>query len=101
VGRWAWSKVGEVHTSTGGCTGEVRTYHYRLYPPTDSRFERCVGLGWCSICREYCGNVVFVGRDVELHDVLAGLPHAERERTGRSEVRLLDWLDRLARRDEY
>lgn len=100
-GRWAWSKVGTVHTAGDGesasCTGEVYSYAYRCYPPSDSSYERCIGLAWCSTCREYTGGVVHVARDESLPDALVDLPTAEREQLARSEVRLLDYLDRLVR----
>lgn len=99
--RWGWRKVGTVHGGGGGCTGEVRVYRYRLYPPGDVRYERCVGLTWCSTCREYRGDQASVAGNVELHDVRERLAPAERERIGESEVRLLDFLDRLARRGQY
>jgi hypothetical protein len=76
----------------------VYSYRYRVYPPSDSLFERCVGLAWCATCREYSGAMVSVPRGEHLVDLLAGLPELERERLARSEVKLLDYLDRLARR---
>jgi hypothetical protein len=42
--------------------------------------------------------MVSVPRGEHLVDLLAGLPELERERLARSEVKLLDYLDRLARR---
>jgi len=79
------------------CTDEIRSYRYRYYEPSDSSYERCVGLAWCSTCREYSGAMVYVPRGEQLMDVLADLPVPERERLARSEVKLLDHLDRLAR----
>jgi hypothetical protein len=98
--RWTWSKVDTVHQPST-CTGEVRSYRYRYYQPPDSLFERCVGLAWCSVCREYSGAMVYVPRDEHLTDVLMDLPTPERERLARSEVKLLDHLDRLARRGSW
>ncbi|PYC72984.1 hypothetical protein C7C45_07745 [Micromonospora arborensis] len=99
--RWAWSKVSTIHGVRGGdavgCAGEISSYRYRLYAPSDKFYERCVGLAWCSNCREYSGAMVFVPRNERLRDLLADLPTAERERLARSEVKLLDYLDRLAR----
>jgi hypothetical protein len=45
--------------------------------------------------------MVYVPRDEHLIDVLADLPVPERERLARSEVRLLDYVDRLARRGAW
>lgn len=73
-------------------------YRYRVYPPSDGSFERCIGLAWCSTCREYSGAMVSVPRGEHLPDLLAGLPESERERLARSEVKLLNYLDRLVRR---
>ncbi|MFI6263201.1 hypothetical protein [Micromonospora sp. NPDC051006] len=42
--------------------------------------------------------MVFVPRNERLSDLLADLPTPERERLARSEVKLLDHLDRLVRR---
>jgi hypothetical protein len=61
-------------------------------------YERCIGLSWCSVCRCYAGTMVFIPRDRVLWDALAESPHHERERLSRSEVKLLDYLDRLVRR---
>ncbi|MEV6525359.1 hypothetical protein AB0M43_25730 [Longispora sp. NPDC051575] len=99
---WVWSKVGAVHGARGGdavaCAGGIHSHRYRLHPPADSSYERCVGLTWCSNCREYAGAMVFVPRDEHLPDLLAELPAAERERLARSELTMLDHLDRLVRR---
>jgi len=73
----------------------------RYYEPSDSSYERCVGLAWCSACSEYSGAMVYVPRGEQLTDVLADLPGPERERLARSEVKLLDYLDRLARRGAW
>jgi len=103
--RWTWSKVSAVHAPDGrgsvACDGPVYAYTYRLYPPSDPSFERCVSLRWCSTCREFSGAMVFVPRGEELPDALAGLPGPERERLERSEVKLLDHLDRLVRRGAW
>lgn len=100
--RWAWSKVSTVHGVRGGdavaCAGEILSYRYRFYAPSDRFYERCVGLTWCSTCREYSGAMVIVPRNEDLWDPLADLPTPERERLVRSEVKLLDNLDRLVRR---
>jgi hypothetical protein len=80
------------------CDGAIYSYQYRFYPPSDSSYERCIGLTWCSVCREYSGAMVFVPRSELLPDLLADLPAPERERLERSEVKLLDYLDRLVRR---
>jgi hypothetical protein len=80
------------------CDGDTYAYSYRLYAPSDSSYERCVGLAWCSMCREYSGAMVYVPPSENLPDLLADLPTPERERLPRSEVKLLDYLDRLVRR---
>lgn len=79
----------------------VRVYRYRHYPVGDSRYERCVELAWCTVCREYQGGMSYVAGNVELPDVRERVPPAERKRIGGGEVRLLELLDRLARRGEY
>jgi len=79
-------------------TGEIFSYSYRYYEPQSSMYERCVGLSWCSSCRSYTGAMVYVPRERVLWDALADLPDDERERLSRSEVKLLDYLDRLVRR---
>lgn len=68
------------------------------YAPSDRFYERCVGLVWCSTCREYSSPMVFVPRNEHLRDLLADLPMPGRERLARSEVKLLDYLERLVRR---
>ncbi|MER7892609.1 hypothetical protein ABTX15_22595 [Micromonospora sp. NPDC094482] len=102
---WAWSKVSTIHsvgdTDAAVCAGEIYSYRYRLYPHSESSYERCVGLTWCSNCREYCGAMVFVPRNEPLPDLLADLPVRDRERLARSEVKLLDHLDRLVRRGSW
>lgn len=80
------------------CDGEVRSYRFRRYAPSDSSYERCIGLAWCSTCREYSGAMVYVPRDEHLTDALADLPVVDRKRLARSELKLLDYLDHLARR---
>jgi hypothetical protein len=103
--RWAWSKVSTIHGVRDedgvACIGEIYSYSYRCYTPSDSSYERCVGLAWCSSCREYSGSMVFVPRHERLLDLLADLPTDERERLVRSEVRLLDYLDRIVRRGSW
>jgi hypothetical protein len=103
--RWAWSKVNTIHGVRDGgaaaCVGAIYSYRYRCHAPSDSSYERCVGLAWCSSCREYSGSMVFVPRQERLPDLLADLPTAERGRLIRSEVRLLDYLDRLVRRGSW
>lgn len=83
------------------CTGEIFSYGYRYYQPESSLYERCVGLSWCSVCRSYVGTMVYIPRDRALWDALADLPDHERERLSRSEVKLLDYLDRLVRRGQW
>ncbi|MEV7227203.1 hypothetical protein AB0M79_09290 [Polymorphospora sp. NPDC051019] len=103
---WTWSKVDTIHrgddtTDAVACDGQIHSYRYRFYAPSDSLHERCVGLAWCSMCRECSGAMVFVPRGETLPDPLADLPAPERERLTRSEVRLLDHLDRLVRRGTW
>jgi hypothetical protein len=71
---------------------------YLYYPPDSPSYERCIGLAWCSTRRTSTGNMVFVPRDEVLVDALAGLASHERDTLARSEVRLLDHLDRLVRK---
>ena len=59
-------------------------------------FERCIGFAWCSGCRIYSGNMVYVHRKGVLVDALASLPSEQRERLLRSEPKLIDFLDRRA-----
>ncbi|GIF22433.1 hypothetical protein Ate02nite_51630 [Paractinoplanes tereljensis] len=109
VGRraagWTWTKVSVVHGAQVEdrvpCNGDLRSYRYRIYASTDRAYTRCIGLTWCSACREYSGTMVYVARGVNLMNRLAGLPALEREKLLRSEVKLLDYLDRLARRGSW
>jgi hypothetical protein len=59
-------------------------------------FERCIGYAWCSGCRIYSGNMVYVHRKRVLLDALASLSSEQRERLLRSETKLIDFLDRQA-----
>lgn len=81
---WEWTKVGVLHGGLSrrevACDGEIRSYRYRFYSSTHRFFERCIGLAWCSRCREYSGAMVHVSRAEQLTDLLDGLPVAERER---------------------
>lgn len=103
--RWAWSKVSAIHEVRDGgalaCAGEIYYHRYRIYAPSDRSYERCVGLAWCSSCREYSGSLVFVPRHERLPDLLADLPTNEREWLVRTEVKLLDYLDRRVRRRSW
>jgi hypothetical protein len=80
-----------------------RIYHfnYRLYPPGDPGYDRCVGMSWCSICREVSEYVGSVDPGKELWDPLAELPAHERERLGTHSGRIRDYLDRLVRRGAW
>ncbi|GAA2619506.1 hypothetical protein [Paractinoplanes durhamensis] len=102
---WEWWRVSRIHHGERGrpttCTGEIYSYRSRYYAPSDSSYERCIGIYWCSICRECSANMVFVARDEQLPDPLADLPTPERERLARSELKLLDYLDRLVRRGTW
>jgi hypothetical protein len=105
--RWRWSKVSMIHRSVPGapqtspCTGEILSYSYRYYEPESGSYERCVALSWCSVCHSYTGAMVYIRRDRTLWDALAELPDHERERLSNSEVKLLDYLDRLLRRGRW
>ncbi|WP_433832959.1 hypothetical protein ACQP2E_17515 [Actinoplanes sp. CA-015351] len=93
--QWRWHKVSTIHwTTENGCEGEIRSHVYRHYPPGDRNFERCIQLAWCADCREYSGQMVHVPARRELPDPLTGLPEWERAELLRSEVRLIEWLDR-------
>lgn len=104
---WQWTKVSVIHPpgadSPAGkqCTGDIHSYVYRHYRPESASYHRCIGLSWCTGCRAYTGTMVHVPRDRALVDALAGLPPHDRERLHRSEVRLLDYLDRLVRRGTW
>jgi hypothetical protein len=104
--EWKWTKVSAIHApDTGGqgqhCVGGTYSYLYRYYPAESSSYERCIGLSWCSECRAYTGAMVHVSRQRALVDALAGASPQERDRVYRSEVRLLDYLDRLVRRGKW
>ncbi|OIJ87864.1 hypothetical protein BIV25_37605 [Streptomyces sp. MUSC 14] len=75
------------------CREPVRSYQYRFHPPESSSFERCTGSAWCSGCRIYSGNMVYVPRKRVLVDALASLPADDRERLLRNEAVLIDHLD--------
>ncbi|MFJ8691966.1 hypothetical protein [Streptomyces roseolilacinus] len=99
--RQRWLKVGSWETTSDGdrrvcasCGTPVRSYQYRFHPPESPMFERCVGLAWCSGCRIYSGSMVHVPRKQVLVDALASLPRDQRERMERSEIGLIDHLDR-------
>lgn len=46
--RWAWSKVSTTHGARDGgavlCAGEIYSYKYRLYAPSDSSALRRLGV---------------------------------------------------------
>lgn len=100
--RWEWRGVSAVHrTDDGGtssCTGRVYHYAYRIHGQEGSSYERCIGISWCSTCREHTAGLIFVPRDRDLWDALADLPPDRRETLYRSSKRLRDHLDRIARR---
>jgi hypothetical protein len=72
----------------------VRSYQYRFHPPESAGFERCIGFAWCSGCRIYSGNMVYVPRKRVLVDALASLPADDRDQLLRKEAALVDYLDR-------
>jgi hypothetical protein len=78
------------------CGSVVRGYRYRFHPVESDFYERCLGFAWCSGCRIYTGNMVYVPRDEVLVDALAHLPAEQREQLRRSERKLIDYLDRCA-----
>src|SRR5262249_27081949 len=95
--------VGDSSTRTWRCTDVLVyrrdfSYCYRYHEPASTMYERCVGLSWCWVCRCYNGAMVYIPRGRPLWDALAEVPDRERERLSRSEVKLLDHLDRLVRR---
>ncbi|WP_420078335.1 hypothetical protein ACN6AT_02990 [Streptomyces sp. JL4002] len=79
------------------CGTATRTYQYRVYPPGSPHHARCIGLAWCSDCRVYSGTMVHVPPERVLDDALAALPQDRRERTLRSETRLIQYLDKAYR----
>lgn len=97
---WKWHWVPRIHSLAGEtpCDGPTHGYYYRYYPPSSDSYERCVGLCWCSTCREYTGNMVYVPRTRQLDDPLAAMNVDERNDLRHSERRLVDFLDRLIRR---
>ncbi|QUQ71355.1 hypothetical protein [Kutzneria sp. CA-103260] len=97
--RYRWRKVNTVHDQATECAGEVRHHTYRFYMPDSPRYERCVGLGWCSRCRRWQATMVHVPRAVDLPDPLAGLDPDQRDRLRRSEYALVRHLDRVDRRN--
>lgn len=103
AGRWGWKSASIApHRRPDGtlssCTGRIYHYRYRLYSAEDPRYERCLAMSWCSICREVAENVVFVARDAVLWDALADLPGRERDALGPSSRKIREHLDRLVRR---
>jgi hypothetical protein len=103
--RWRWHSVAVIHRGdtarSATCTGEIYSYRYRIYAPTHPAYERCIGLAWCSICREYSSAIVHGDRNETLWDALADLPTQERERRAHSSLKVLDHLDRLVRRGQW
>jgi hypothetical protein len=83
----------------GGRTSAPFTGHARGTAGCDGKIY--FGLAWCSTCCAYAGAMVFVPRREHLLDLLADLPASERERLMRSDVKLLDYLDRLVRRGKW
>ncbi|MFC3893342.1 hypothetical protein ACFOWZ_17855 [Lentzea rhizosphaerae] len=107
-GDWTlyqWRKVSSLHAEDaadgdkkGRCTGTIRSYAYRYYPPASTFYERCIGLAWCSDCRAWSSAMVHVPRDRVMDDPLAGLAPEERDRLHRKERELVRHLDRMVRR---
>lgn len=59
--------------------------------------ERCIALAWCSGCRIYSSDLVYIPRKRVLVDAVASLSPEQRERLLRSETRLIAFLDRQTR----
>jgi hypothetical protein len=101
--KWTWTKVSELHRAGDGpaCDGPVQSYVYRHYPPESAGRERCIGLTWCSACRDYTGTMVHVPRTEELDNPFAALGLDEQRAAHVNERRLIDRLDRMIRRGEW
>ncbi|GIE92535.1 hypothetical protein Are01nite_90150 [Actinoplanes regularis] len=102
-GEWGWNHVpngphGGHGRDLSTCAGQVYHYVYRLHPPENSSYERCMTTSWCSLCGECTDSVGFVSRDTELRDALAGLPEHEREQVERSPRKIRTYLNGLVRR---
>ncbi|WMX48551.1 hypothetical protein [Streptomyces roseicoloratus] len=76
------------------CGTTIRAYRYRQHPPESRSYERCIGFAWCSACRVFAANTVYVPRERALVDRLAGLPAGRREALLRKEADLVAHLDR-------
>ncbi|WP_204299495.1 hypothetical protein [Actinoplanes campanulatus] len=87
--------------AVSSCPGRIYHYTCRIHPPESDSYERCLGMSWCTICREVADNIVFVARDTVLWDALGDLPADERERLSRSQRKLRDYLDRLVRQGRW
>ncbi|WP_158706414.1 MULTISPECIES: hypothetical protein [Streptomyces] len=86
TGRWSCTR----------CGAEACSYRYRIHPPASPRYERCVGLTWCTHCRVYSAALVHVPHTTHLDD--ESMPPArpgQDERPGATEVQVLDHVDRL------
>jgi hypothetical protein len=101
--KWTWTKVSELHRADGAppCGGSIHTYVYRHYPAESTSHERCIGLAWCSTCRDYSGNMVYVPRAEKLENPLAALGPDEQRDLHANERRLIDRLDRMVRRGDW
>jgi hypothetical protein len=98
-----WTKVSELHRADDErpCDGPIHSYVYRYYPAESPNHERCIGLAWCSVCRDYIGTMVRVPRAAQLDDPLAALGPDERGDLHGNERRLIDRLDRMIRRGDW
>ena len=101
--KWTWTKVSELHRADDGpaCDGPVHSYVYRHYPAGSANRERCIGLAWCSTCRDYVGTMVYVPRSQELDNPFAALGRDEQRDLHVNERRLIDRLDRMIRRGDW
>jgi hypothetical protein len=101
--KWTWTKVSELHPADDErtCDGPLYSYVYRHYPAGSASYERCIGLAWCSICRDYTGAMVRVPRTEALDNPFAGLSLDEQRDLHMNERRLIDRLDRMIRRGEW
>jgi GNAT superfamily N-acetyltransferase len=81
----------------GRCRGPLRSVRYRLRPAGSPTHERCASYVWCSPCRRFTGQTVYVPTGEVLPDPLGDLAPGEREVLSRGED-LLPYLDRALTR---
>ncbi len=73
--KWNWTKVFELHRGDDGppCQGPIYSYVYRHYPAESTNSERCIGLAWCTTCRDYTATMVHVPGAQKLDNPFATL----------------------------